>query len=77
MQVFAVNSVVGVFIDFPAVAERGNGTFFIALDPGDKQPLRILGFFRGNVDDAINGVGTPKRGARTANDFDTINVFEC
>src|SRR5258706_15953018 len=48
----------------------------IAAAHGEKTALRISRREREDVDDAIHGVYAPKRSARTADDFDAVDILE-
>ena len=76
VEIFGIDSVVGVFSQLAAVANAGK-TLLLGADAAcHQQPWRVLGRPGDDVDHAIDRVGAPKRGARAANHLNPVNVFE-
>ena len=58
------------------VAGVEKALIFISSACGNERPTRFVGALRDDVDDAVHGVRPPDGSARSADHFDTIDVFE-
>ena len=72
----AVNAKVKILAEFVAVTKIGKTVQESAAAGAHERALRIARGFGDDVDDAIDGVGTPERATRAGDYFDAIDVFE-
>src|SRR5712672_3581236 len=74
-EALSIDSVGRVLAKLGAIARAG--TIFIAARTDVRQNIRSVSrITRDDIDDAVHCVCTPKRSARSADDFDTLDVFE-
>ena len=74
--VFAEHAITAGRAEPPAMAGRGDEPLFAADCQKRRISTRRRGVLRDDVDDAVDGVGTPECAAGAANDFNTIDVGE-
>ena len=62
--------------DRPAVPQGAEGTLFAPEVRREQTPGRLLRALRDDVDQTVDRVGAPQRGARAADHFDPIDIGE-
>src|SRR5690606_26809956 len=69
IEVLAEDAEVTRTSQLPTVAQRERGLLLVAATGLHIQPLGVAGMPGGDVDDAVDGVGAPLRGAGPADDL--------
>ena len=76
VEIFLVNADIGILSDLPAIADSFKTLVHVAATGLRIDALRVLTTFGDDIDHPVDGIGTPKRGAGTADDFNPINIFQ-
>ena len=71
-----IGAVVEVFTDLPAEAEGGESPLLGPPAAHEQPALRVFGAFGDDVDDAVDGIGTPHARSWSADDLDALNVLQ-
>src|ERR1041385_5344651 len=61
--------------EFATITDACETALFSARAAAQEGALSIFGAAGHNIDDAVDGIGSPERSAGTANDFDSVDVF--
>src|SRR5205085_479634 len=62
--------------DFTPITHATKAALFGAGSGGHEHSLGFLGAAGDDVDNAVNGVGSPQGGPGAADDFNALNIFE-
>ena len=76
LEAEGIYAVVKVFVVAAPIPSIEKALFEISSPRADQLPLRILAALSDDVDDAIHGVWSPDRAARSANNLNAINVLQ-
>jgi hypothetical protein len=76
VEEFEISTVVRRVSRSSPVLNRAETLLDVARAGDDQSAQRLRGFFRDDVDDAIDGVRAPHAPARSANHFDPFDVFQ-
>src|SRR5687767_3744015 len=69
LENFAEHAVVQILRCLAAITRARHGAFFAASGGFKIQALRVAGSFGGDIDNAIDGIGSPQTRPRSANDL--------
>ena len=74
-ETFAIDTQITVLVQLDTVA-GAKSNFLSASTDRKQEPLGILGAFGKDANDAIDGICAPQSSARSADDFDPVNIFQ-
>src|ERR1017187_2213521 len=76
VEIFYIGAIEQIRTNLPAVTDGRRGLVLGSIQDTQQSALCVLGALCDDVDDAVDGIRTPERGPRTANDFNPIKVFK-